>query len=237
MNNILEIVNLSYKYDEICAINNISLYLKQGEIVALIGANGAGKTTTFRCVSGLNANVSKNTIYFEGKDISGMSPHKVAKLGIAQCLEGRHVFPQLTVLENLIMGSYSSGFDQSILEYIYHLFPILKERSGQQASTLSGGEQQMLAIGRALMQKPKLLLLDEPSLGLAPKIINTIFEAIKKINKDECISILLVEQNCNVALDIANRAYVLETGTIIANGEPKDLLKNDFIRKSYLGIE
>lgn len=241
MSKILEIKDLEYKYGAIRALDGISLHVNEGEIVALIGANGAGKTTTLRSISGLNPNVRKGTIFYQEKDISGTSPSKIAKMGIAQCLEGRHIFPQLSVMENLNMGAYLRKKDnqgkQKDLEYVFELFPRLKERINQMGSTLSGGEQQMLAIGRALMQSPKMLLLDEPSLGLAPIVIDAIFEAIAKINADEKISILLIEQNVNVALQVAKRGYVMETGHIIFEDTAERLLNNDIVKNSYLGIE
>lgn len=241
MSKILEVINLEYRYGAIRALDGISLYVNEGEIVALIGANGAGKTTTLRCVSGLNSGVKKGSVFFQGEDVSGTAPSKMARVGIAQCLEGRHIFPQLSVLENLNMGAYlrkkdTEGKEQD-MEYVFELFPRLKERIAQMGGTLSGGEQQMLAIGRALMQKPRMLLLDEPSLGLAPKIIDLIFEAIAKINADQKIAILLVEQNVNVALQIANRGYVMETGNIVFEDDAKSLMTNDIVKNSYMGIE
>ncbi len=240
MNRILDIKNLQYKYGEIVALHGISLHVDQGEIVTLIGGNGAGKTTTLRAISGLNQNVARGSIFFNGADISGMPANKAATLGIAHCLEGRHIFPQLTVQENLDMGFYlhhDAQVKKDIMEYAFDLFPILFERRNQSGGSLSGGEQQMLALGRALMQRPKLLLLDEPSLGLAPKIIDLIFETIQRINKDEGLSILLVEQNCNVALGIAGRGYVMETGNIIFEDTAEKLLDNPIVKNSYLGIE
>ena len=240
MSRILDIQNLTYKYGEILAVQGISLYVDEGEIVALIGGNGAGKTTTLRAVSGLNQDVHAGSIFFRGQDISGLPASRAAKLGIAHCLEGRHIFPQLTVRENLDMGYYlhrDSQAKKAILEYVYELFPILQVRKHQPGGSLSGGEQQMLAIGRALMQKPDLLLLDEPSLGLAPKMIDVIFGAIERINKDEGLSILLVEQNCNIALSIASRGYVMETGRVILEDMACSLLDNPVVRNSYLGIE
>ncbi|MBQ7215938.1 MAG: ABC transporter ATP-binding protein [Synergistaceae bacterium] len=240
MSRILDIKNLTYKYGEISAVQGISLHVDDGEIVTLIGGNGAGKTTTLRAVSGLNRDVQKGTIFFRGDDISGISASSAAKLGIAHCLEGRHIFPQLTVQENLDMGYYlhsDSQAKKALAGYVYELFPILKDRRTQTGGSLSGGEQQMLALGRALMQKPKLLLLDEPSLGLAPKMIDVIFDAVVRINLDEGLSILLVEQNCNIALSVANRGYVMETGSIILDDSAGKLLDNPIVRNSYLGIE
>lgn len=240
MSQILEIKNLHYKYGEIVALSGISLSVSEGEIVTLIGGNGAGKTTTLRAVSGLNSNVPKKTIFFNGNDISGISASSAARLGIAHCLEGRHIFPQLSVQENLNMGYYlhhNQKEKEEIIQYVFDLFPILKERKNQSGGSLSGGEQQMLALGRALMQRPKLLLLDEPSLGLAPKIIDLIFDTIKRINHDEGLSILLVEQNCNMALSIASRGYVMETGSIVFDDTADNLLNNPIVKNSYLGIE
>lgn len=241
MSKFFEVRNLEYSYGAIKALNGISLEVEENEIVALIGGNGAGKTTTLRAISGLNPGVKKGTVFYKGQDISGISPNKAAKLGMGQCIEGRHIFPQLSVLENLNMGAYLRTKDAAgrrrDIEYVYDLFPILKERKSQMGSTLSGGEQQMLAIGRALMQDPKLLLLDEPSLGLAPKIINQIFEAIAEINRDRKISILVVEQNVNIALNVASRGYVLETGNIILTDTAQALMRNEMVKNSYLGIE
>lgn len=241
MEKILEVKNLQYKYGAIKALNGISLNVGQGEIVAIIGANGAGKTTTLRCISGLNRGVSKGTIFFEGKDVSGIGAHKIARLGVAQCIEGRHIFSQLSVKDNLMMGAYlhkkGNPVIEEYLEYSFELFPILKERINQMGSTLSGGEQQMLAISRALMAAPKMLLLDEPSLGLAPKIIEQIFDAIDRINKERGIATLLIEQNVNLSLKIASRGYVLETGNIILEDVAENLLNNDMVKNSYMGIE
>ena len=241
MEKILEVKNLQYKYGAIKALNGISLNVGKGEIVAIIGANGAGKTTTLRCISGLNRGVSKGTVFFEGKDVSGIGAHKIAKLGVAQCIEGRHIFSQLSVKDNLMMGAYllkkGDPVIEENLEYSFELFPILKERINQMGSTLSGGEQQMLAISRALMAAPKMLLLDEPSLGLAPKIIEQIFDAIDRINKERGIATLLIEQNVNLSLKIASRGYVLETGNIILEDVAENLLNNYMVKNSYMGIE
>ena len=205
-----------------------------------MGGNGAGKTTTLTAVSGLFKGITGGEIHFMGKKINGMQPHKIAGLGIAHCFEGRRIFSQLSVRENLMMGAYlRSSRSKEVaddLEYVFDLFPRLKERQKQAGGTLSGGEQQMLAIGRALMQKPKLLMLDEPGLGLAPIIVENIFAAIKKINEDH-MTILLVEQNVNAALEIADRGYVMETGTIVGSDTAENLLQNDMIRRSYMGME
>lgn len=232
---ILRLENMHYRYGKIHAVKGISLEVKKDELVCLIGANGAGKTTTLCAISGLLGNVSEGNIYFEDKKINNLKANQISRLGLAQCLEGRHVFSQLTVRENLMMGAYlrkdnlSKDFD-----YVFHLFPRLKEREKQMAGTLSGGEQQMLAVARALMQRPKILMMDEPSLGLAPKIIQEIFVIIKEINSDG-IPVLLVEQNSNEALKIADRGYVLETGEIVLEDTAKNLRNNEEVKKSYLG--
>jgi branched-chain amino acid transport system ATP-binding protein len=236
MAKLLEVKDLNFHYGEIHALKGVSLDIDQGEIVTLIGGNGAGKTTTLRAISGLIGNISSGEIRFMGERIDGLKPHKIASIGIAQCLEGRHIFSNLTVKENLNMGSYLRK-DAKInedLEYVYHLFPRLLEREKQRAGTLSGGEQQMLAVGRALMQRPKLIMMDEPSLGLAPIIIQGIFEIIKQINEDGT-PVLLVEQNSHAALQIAHRGYVIETGEIVLKDSAKNLMNNQKIRDSYLG--
>lgn len=240
MGNILEIKDLHFKYGEIVALQGISLSIAEGEVVTMLGGNGAGKTTTLTAISGLYKGITSGEIWFMGKRIDGLAPHKISAMGIAHCFEGRRIFSQLTVKENLMMGAYlrntKSKEVQDDLGYVFDLFPRLKERSKQEGGTLSGGEQQMLAVARALMQKPKLLLLDEPSLGLAPIIVEDIFSAIKRINADG-IPILLVEQNCNAALSVANRGYVIETGNIIITDSAENLQNNEQIQKSYLGIE
>ena len=240
MSNILEIENLHFQYGEIVALRGISLNVGEGEVVTLLGGNGAGKTTTLTAISGLVNGITQGEIRFMGEKINGKPPHKIAAMGIAHSLEGRHIFSQLTVMENLMMGAYlrkgdSAGIAND-LEYVFNLFPRLKEREKQQGGTLSGGEQQMLAVGRALMQKPKLLMLDEPSLGIAPIIVEDIFRALHQINQDG-LPLLLVEQNCNVALDIAHRGYVIETGEIILSDTAKALAENELIQKSYMGME
>lgn len=237
-NTVLKVDNLHFSYGEIRALRGISFEVNQGEIVALLGGNGAGKTTTLQSISGLIKGVTEGTIEFEGRNIRNMAPHNIAKLGMAQCLEGRLIYSQLTVLENLKMGAFLRR-DKSIsddLEYVFNLFPRLKEREKQQGGTLSGGEQQMLAIGRALMQKPKLLMMDEPSLGLAPLVIEEIFNAIQRVNRDGT-PILLVEQNSNAALQITTRGYVMETGEIKFSDTAKNLLNNEDIQKTYLGVD
>lgn len=239
MKKILEVKNLHFNYGGIRALRGISFDVFEGEIVALLGSNGAGKTTTLQSISGLIKGISEGGVSFCGHNIIDMKPHKIAGLGVAQCLEGRLIFPQLTVAENLMMGGYllkSKKQAEDNLAYVYEVFPRLLERQKQLGGTLSGGEQQMLSVGRALMQRPKLLMMDEPSLGLAPLIIETIFEAIQKIHKDG-MTILLVEQNSNVALEVADRGYVLENGEIKLTDTAENLLNNDLVQKTYLGIE
>jgi len=232
-----ELKNISIHYDKVQALKNVSIYLEQGEIVALIGANGAGKTSTLRAITAL-AKPSAGEIWFEGKRIDGLEPASVVALGISMVPEGRHVYPFMSVKDNLLMGAYLRKDSAAIgedLERIYARFPRVKERLRQQAGSLSGGEQQMVVISRALMARPRLLLLDEPSLGLAPKVVRDIARAIVEINRDERISVVLVEQNSRMALKISNRAYALETGRIALAGKSADLLNNDHIRKLYLG--
>lgn len=234
---LLEIENLHFSYGEIRVLHGVSLHVDKGEIVCLIGANGAGKSTTLGAVSGLIRGITKGEIRFAGETITRLSPHKITGMGIAQCLEGRRIFSQLTVHENLMMGAYLRKDKTRIkedLDYVFHLFPRLLERQKQAGGTLSGGEQQMLAVGRALMQHPKILMMDEPSLGLAPLVIEDIFSIIKKINEDG-IPVLLVEQNSNAALKIAHRGYVLETGRITLEDTAQNLLANEDVKKSYLG--
>ena len=234
----LEIKDLRVHYGKIEAIKGISFHVNQGEIVTLIGANGAGKTTTLKTISGLRA-VSSGSIIFDGKDISKMAAHERVSLGISQAPEGRGIFPGMTVLENLEMGKFHRKDRKNEmnedLEMVYHLFPRLKERAFQDGGTLSGGEQQMLAIGRALMARPKLLLLDEPSMGLAPQMIANIFRIITEINKTQGVTILLVEQNAQQALQRAHRAYILETGNIVKTAAASDLLNDPSVREAYLG--
>ncbi|MFM2103597.1 MAG: hypothetical protein RL740_684 [Actinomycetota bacterium] len=233
----LEIKDLRVHYGKIEAIKGISVTVNQGEIVTLIGANGAGKTTTLKTISGLRP-VSSGSIIFDGQDISKMPAHARVRLGISQAPEGRGIFPGMTVLENLEMGKYHLKMKkseiESDLENVYHLFPRLKERASQAGGTLSGGEQQMLAIGRALMARPKVLLLDEPSMGLAPQMIANIFRIITEINK-QGVTILLVEQNAQQALNRAHRAYVLEIGSITKEANAKDLLNDPHVKSAYLG--
>ncbi|HQY21818.1 MAG TPA: ABC transporter ATP-binding protein [Ignavibacteria bacterium] len=233
----LEIKDLHVSYGAIKALKGINLVVKDGSIVTLIGANGAGKTTLLRTISSLLKPVS-GVIEFEGKDITNLAPDKIVELGISQSPEGRMIFSNLTVKENLEMGAYirkdKHGLNED-LEIIYELFPRIKERLKQLGGTLSGGEQQMLAISRALMSKPKLLLLDEPSLGIAPILVRTIFEQIVELNKKTGITILLVEQNANMALSISDYGYVMETGEIILEGVAHSLAQNEEVRKAYLG--
>lgn len=231
----LKIDNLSVHYGMIQAVRDVSFEVNQGEIVSLIGANGAGKTTILRTISGLNQ-PSKGTITFEGSPIQKKAPRRIVAQGISQVPEGRHVFPGLTVLENLELGAYlrKDGDIQQDYEHVYEKFPILKERLNQDASTLSGGEQQMLAMGRALMSKPRLLLLDEPSMGLAPIFIQEIFNIIQEIQK-QGTTVLLIEQNAKMALSIADRGYVLETGKVVLSGTGQELLESEEVKKAYLG--
>ena len=234
----LEIKDLRVHYGKIEAIKGISFHVNQGEIVTLIGANGAGKTTTLKTISGLRG-VSSGSIIFDGKDISKMAAHDRVNLGISQAPEGRGIFPGMTVLENLEMGKFHRKDRKNEmaedLDMIYGLFPRLKERAFQDGGTLSGGEQQMLAIGRALMARPKLLLLDEPSMGLAPQMIANIFRIITEINKSQGVTILLVEQNAQQALQRAHRAYILETGNVVKTAAASDLLNDPAVREAYLG--
>ena len=233
----LEIKDLHVHYDKIEAIKGISVVVNEGEIVTLIGANGAGKTTTLKTISGLRK-VSSGAIMFDGQDISKVPAHERVDLGISQAPEGRGIFPGMTVLENLEMGKFHRKNRKAEmnedLDNIYTLFPRLKERSSQAGGTLSGGEQQMLAIGRALMSRPKVLLLDEPSMGLAPLMIANIFRIITQINK-QGVTILLVEQNAQQALTHAHRAYVLETGLVTKDANAKDLLNDPYVKAAYLG--
>ena len=233
----LEVRDLRVHYGKIEAIKGISFHVNQGEIVTLIGANGAGKTTTLKTISGLR-NVSSGAILFDGQDISKVPAHERVDLGISQAPEGRGIFPGMTVLENLEMGKFNrknrkAEMDED-LAMVYELFPRLKERAFQDGGTLSGGEQQMLAIGRALMARPKVLLLDEPSMGLAPQMIANIFRIITEINK-QGVTILLVEQNAQQALQRAHRAYILETGNVVKEAKASDLLNDPAVREAYLG--
>jgi branched-chain amino acid transport system ATP-binding protein len=231
----LRLEEVSVSYGMIDALKGISLTVEQGEIVALIGANGAGKSTTLMSIAGISA-LRSGRIWYEGSTISGCPAHKVVQMGISQVPEGRRIFPRMTVRENLEMGAFSRHKRElaSDIERVFEMFPVLSERSKQLGGTLSGGEQQMLAIGRALMSRPRLLLLDEPSLGLAPIIVSRIFKIIKEINQ-QGTTILLVEQNAKAALRLAHRAYVMETGKIVMQGEASVLEKDPGIKKAYLG--
>ena len=232
----LEMVDVHSYYGHIHALKGISLDVHQGEIVTLIGSNGAGKSTTLRTISGL-LTPRNGEVRVLGEKISGMPAHKVSLMGIAQSPEGRRVFPRMTVLENLQMGAFVHGrVDQADLARVFDLFPRLKERVNQNAGTMSGGEQQMLAIGRALMARPKILLLDEPSMGLAPILVEQIFSIVKDINR-QGTTVLLVEQNALMALAIAKRGYVLQTGNIVLTDNAKALMANETVRKAYLGEE
>lgn len=231
----LRLEDVSVSYGMIDALKGISLIVERGEIVALIGANGAGKSTTLMSISGISA-LRSGKIWYEGSTISGWQAHKIVRMGVSQVPEGRRIFPRMTVRENLEMGAFSREKQEltSDMGRVFEMFPVLSERSNQLGGTLSGGEQQMLAIGRALMSRPRLLLLDEPSLGLAPIIVSRIFKIIKEINQ-QGTTILLVEQNAKAALRLANRAYVMESGKIVMQGESSVLAKDPGIKKAYLG--
>ncbi len=234
----LELKDVHTYYGNIHALKGISIIVNDGEIVTLIGSNGAGKSTTLRTIQGLNRPRS-GTVTLNGVSLEKMEAHKIAEFGVAQSPEGRLIFPRMTVLENLEMGAYARKDLTSYkddLDHVFSLFPRLKERIHQKGGTLSGGEQQMLAMGRALMAKPKILLLDEPSMGLAPILVELIFDIIKKLNS-EGTTILLVEQNASMALSIANRGYVLQTGEIVLADDAKKLMKNAEVQKTYLGVE
>lgn len=233
----LTVSDLSVSYGAIKAVNDISFEIPAGAIVTLIGGNGAGKTTTLQTISGL-VRPSSGTIRFNNEDITRLPPHEIVARGLCQVPEGRMVFSNLSVAENLALGSYlhrDSGQIAGTLHHVFDLFPRLKERIKQTAGTLSGGEQQMLAIGRALMSRPKFLMLDEPSLGIAPRLVTTIFEKIVEINRDQGITILLVEQNAHLALEISSHAYVLETGRIAVTGPSRDLRNDPRVKAAYLG--
>ena len=232
----LTVENMNVYYGAIHALHDVSFHVDQGEIVTLIGANGAGKTTTLHTISGLMRQKS-GTVRVMDQDLAAVKPYKLIGMGLAQVPEGRRVFADMTVMENLEMGAYTrknGGEIREELERVFRHFPRLKERAKQPAGTLSGGEQQMLAMGRALMSKPKLLMLDEPSMGLSPILVQEIFDIIQEVNR-EGTTILLVEQNANMALSIANRAYVLETGRVVMEGDAREMLHNDDVRKAYLG--
>ncbi len=232
----LEIKNLQVYYGVIQAIKNVSFQVNEGEVIALIGANGAGKTTILQTITGLIA-AKGGEVLFEGKDLQKVPPHKIVSFGIAHVPEGRRVFAQLSVYDNLLLGAYTRKDSAEIaqsLENVYQRFPRLKERKGQLAGTLSGGEQQMLAMGRALMSHPRIILMDEPSMGLSPILVEEIFDIITSISKSGT-TVLLVEQNARKALAIADRAYVLETGKIVLDGDAKTLMNDEAVKKAYLG--
>ncbi len=231
----LKINNLKVNYGGIEAVKGISMDVPDHSIVTLIGANGAGKSSTLRTIAGL-VKASAGTLEFDGEDITAMVPQKRVQKGITLCPEGRHVFPDMTVLENIKIGAYLRKDDLTAdIQKVYKLFPRLEERHWQLAGTLSGGEQQMLAVARGLMSQPKIMMLDEPSLGLAPIVVQEIFDIIQKINKESGMTILLIEQNANMALKVADRAYVMETGRITMSGTGHELLENDEIKAAYLG--
>jgi len=234
---LLEVNNLQVYYGRIHAIKGISLQVDKGEIVTLIGANGAGKSTTLKTISGL-LHPREGNVKLEGQTIDKVPPHQIAEMGIAHVPEGRHIFPRLTVEENLEMGAFTLT-DRAVIErqkeLVFHLFPRLQERRSQKGGTLSGGEQQMLATGRALMMNPRILLMDEPSMGLAPVLVESIFDTIRDINKSQGTTILLVEQNALMALGLASRGYVLQTGEIVLQDTAANLRNNEMVRKAYLG--
>jgi len=235
----LELKNLKVSYGAIKALSDISINVEKGQIVTLIGANGAGKSTTLRTISGL-IKAAGGSIFYKGEEIANRKPHEIVARGISHVPEGRMIFPMLSVKENLSMGAYLRRDKDGIkkdLEYVFALFPRLKERLQQRGGTLSGGEQQMLAIARALMAKPTLLLLDEPSLGIAPILVKAIFEKIVEINRELGTTILLVEQNAHLALKIAHYGYVMETGEIRLHGKASEIVQNEEVRKAYLGEE
>ncbi len=234
----LKLSNIDTFYGPIQALRNVSLRVEDGEIVSLLGGNACGKSTTMKTILGL-VKSRQGTIEFRGKRIDKLRPSAIVRAGISPVLEARRLFPYLTVYENLLMGAYTRADKKEIhkdIEYIYDLFPVVKARYKQQASTLSGGEQQMVAMARALMARPKLLIMDEPSMGLSPLFVDRIFEIIQQINQKQGVSILLVEQNANMALSIASRGYVLQTGEIVLNDTASNLLSNPMMQKAYLGV-
>jgi branched-chain amino acid transport system ATP-binding protein len=237
----LRVESVSAFYGAVQALRNVSIHVSPGEIVTLLGANGAGKTTLLKVISGIHS-LAKGRLLFNGQNIAGLPAEQILRLGVGQVPEGRQIFAPLSVMDNLTLGAYvryQGGEKKKIiqdLEFLFELFPVLQERQKQRAGTLSGGEQQMVAIGRALMSRPKLLLLDEPSMGLAPKVVSGIFKAVQVLQK-RSTTILLVEQNAKAALKIADRGYVIETGRIILEGETKDLLNNKEVQRAYLGKE
>jgi len=234
----LRVKNLTTGYDGVPVVFDVSLEVNQAEFVAIVGSNGAGKTTILRTISGLLKPIS-GEIEFEGKQIHKLSAHEIVRLGIAHVPEGRHVFGKMSVKDNLLMGAYTLNDRAKVnklLNEVFEIFPRLKERENQKAETLSGGEQQMLAIGRALMAEPKLMLVDEMSLGLMPMMVDKVLETLKQINKEKGVTILLVEQKVQEALEMADRGYVLQTGRIVAHGTGKELLESDLVKKAYLGM-
>jgi branched-chain amino acid transport system ATP-binding protein len=235
---LLQVKELTVHYGKALAVERVSLNVKEGEFVAVIGPNGAGKTTLFKTISSV-IKPSSGEIYFEGKRIDTLPPHEVARLGIAHCPERRRLASRMTVMENLELGAYLRNDKEGIAEdlnYIFELFPVLKERKNQKAGTLSGGEQQMLAIGRALMANPRLLMMDEPSVGLAPLMKERIFEAIEEIKRERKVTILISEQDASLVLPMSDRAYVMETGKIRMEGRGKELMDNDYVKVTYLGL-
>ncbi|MBI3162209.1 MAG: ABC transporter ATP-binding protein [Anaerolineales bacterium] len=238
MGKLLELTNVHSYYGHIHALKGVSLYVNEGEIVTLIGSNGAGKSTSLRTISGI-IHAREGKVLLDGKDITHAEPHNIVRMGIGHVPEGRGIFPKLTVQENLEMGAFTVNDQKAIkdrLQLVFEMFPRLKERISQYGGTLSGGEQQMLAIGRGLMLNPRILMLDEPSMGLAPVLVDLIFDIIKKLN-EQGVTILLVEQNALMALSIANRGYVLQTGSIALTDDAAKLKKNEMVQKTYLGIE
>jgi branched-chain amino acid transport system ATP-binding protein len=236
---ILDVQNLQVFYGHIHALKGIDLHVNEGEIVTLIGSNGAGKTTTLRAISNLLKTPEASHVMYEGVDITHLRPHEIVERGVVHVPEGRRVFSRMSVQENLAMGAYTrknANMVKDDLDFVYRLFPRLQERRDQKAGTLSGGEQQMLATGRALMSSPKVLLMDEPSMGLAPVLVEVIFDSIEQLNKSRGITVLLVEQNAQMALQVANRAYVLETGRITMSGDAKALLNDEKVISAYLGL-
>jgi branched-chain amino acid transport system ATP-binding protein len=234
---LLELETIAAQYGQVKALKGVSVGINQGEIVTLLGANGAGKTTTLKCISGL-LRISSGSITFRGERIDHLPPHTIIRKGISQVMEGRHLFPDLDVMENLRLGAYLCNDRQVIqqrMDRVFSYFPILKERRSQLAINFSGGEQQMLAIGRGLMASPELLMLDEPSLGLAPLLVQEVGRIIRTISKDG-MTLLLIEQNAKMALRLANRGYVLETGSIAIEGNSQELISNDKVRKAYMGL-
>jgi len=234
----LRVERLKVSYDEVPALHEVSFKVEAGQIVSIVGANGAGKSTILKTISS-TLHPDEGAVYFKEQRLDQIPPHRVVEMGIAHVPEGRRLFARLTVRQNLTLGAYtkkSLEHREPTLQKIFKLFPVLHERQDQRAGTLSGGEQQMLAIARGLMSKPKLLMLDEPSMGIMPKLITEIFEMIQKINREEGLTILLVEQNVQEALELAHYAYVLQTGRVVMEGKPADLLQTDMIKKAYLGL-